>query len=99
MGEVFASAPFIVGKSEPSPTESHIPAEEALCPVMKAGRCIAVIALGPEAMRRGQDVLAGVESWIADMASAYAGQVPLVIIDVQRLGPARRRDRGCRCHR
>ncbi len=34
MGEVFASAPFIVGKSEPSPTNSHIPAEEALCPVV-----------------------------------------------------------------
>ncbi|HEV7983130.1 MAG TPA: dihydroorotate dehydrogenase electron transfer subunit [Xanthobacteraceae bacterium] len=34
MGEVFASAPFIVGKSEPSPTDSHIPAEEALCPVV-----------------------------------------------------------------
>jgi dihydroorotate dehydrogenase electron transfer subunit len=31
---VFASAPFIVGKSEPSPTDSHIPAEEALCPVV-----------------------------------------------------------------
>ena len=34
MGEVFASAPFVVGKSEPSPTDSHIPAEEALCPVL-----------------------------------------------------------------
>jgi dihydroorotate dehydrogenase electron transfer subunit len=34
MGEVFASAPFIVGKSEPSPTDSHISAEEALCPVV-----------------------------------------------------------------
>ena len=34
MGEVFASAPFIVGKSEPSPTEANIPAEEALCPVI-----------------------------------------------------------------
>jgi dihydroorotate dehydrogenase electron transfer subunit len=34
MGEVFASAPFIVGKSEPSPTEADIPAEEALCPVI-----------------------------------------------------------------
>lgn len=34
MGEVFASAPFIVGKSELSPTEAHIPAEEALCPVV-----------------------------------------------------------------
>jgi len=34
MGEVFASAPFIVGKSEPSPTDSHIPAEETLCPVV-----------------------------------------------------------------
>ncbi len=34
MGKVFASAPFIVGKSEPSPTDSHIPAEEALCPVV-----------------------------------------------------------------
>jgi dihydroorotate dehydrogenase electron transfer subunit len=34
MGEVFASAPFIVGKSEPSPIDSHIPAEEVLCPVV-----------------------------------------------------------------
>lgn len=34
MGEVFASAPFIVGKSEPSPIEADIPAEEALCPVI-----------------------------------------------------------------
>jgi dihydroorotate dehydrogenase electron transfer subunit len=34
MSEVFASAPFVVGKSEPSPTDSHIPAEEALCPVI-----------------------------------------------------------------
>src|ERR1700732_223896 len=34
MGEVFASAPFIVGKSEPSPIEVGIPAEEALCPVI-----------------------------------------------------------------
>ena len=34
MGEVFASAPLIVGKSEPSPTDSHSPAEEALCPVV-----------------------------------------------------------------
>ena len=34
MGEVFASAPFIVGKSEPSPTDILIPAEEALCPVV-----------------------------------------------------------------
>src|SRR5580704_11111303 len=34
MGEVFASAPFIVGKSEPSPTELNIPAEESLCPVV-----------------------------------------------------------------
>ena len=34
MGEVFASAPFIVGRSEPSPTDAHIPAEEALCPVV-----------------------------------------------------------------
>src|SRR5271156_108728 len=34
MGEVFASAPFVVGKSEPSPTDSHITAEEALCPVL-----------------------------------------------------------------
>src|SRR3974377_2284345 len=33
MAEVFASAPFIVGKSEPSPTDADIPAEEALCPV------------------------------------------------------------------
>jgi len=34
MGEVFASAPFIVGKSEPPPVETGIPAEEALCPVI-----------------------------------------------------------------
>ena len=34
MGEVFASAPFVVGRSEPSPIDSHIPAEEALCPVV-----------------------------------------------------------------
>ena len=34
MEEVFASAPFIVGKSEPSPAEADIPAEEALCPVI-----------------------------------------------------------------
>ncbi len=34
MGEVFASAPFIVGRSEPSPTDAHIPAEESLCPVI-----------------------------------------------------------------
>src|SRR5215472_18426041 len=34
MAEVFASAPFIVDKSEPSPTEARIPSEEALCPVI-----------------------------------------------------------------
>jgi len=34
MGEVFASAPFIVGKSEPSLIEADIPAQEALCPVI-----------------------------------------------------------------
>jgi dihydroorotate dehydrogenase electron transfer subunit len=34
MGEVFAAAPFIVGKSELSPTDTHIPAEETLCPVI-----------------------------------------------------------------
>jgi dihydroorotate dehydrogenase electron transfer subunit len=34
MGEVFASAPFIVGESEPSPTDAAIPAEEAVCPVI-----------------------------------------------------------------
>jgi dihydroorotate dehydrogenase electron transfer subunit len=34
MGEVFASAPFIVGKSELPPVEADIPAEEALCPVI-----------------------------------------------------------------
>ncbi len=33
MGEVFASAPFIVGKSEPPLVETDIPAQEALCPV------------------------------------------------------------------
>lgn len=34
MGEVFASAPFVVGKSEPLPAAAGIPAEEALCPVV-----------------------------------------------------------------
>jgi dihydroorotate dehydrogenase electron transfer subunit len=34
MGEVFASAPFIVGQSEPPPIEIDIPAEEALCPLI-----------------------------------------------------------------
>jgi dihydroorotate dehydrogenase electron transfer subunit len=34
MGDVFASAPFIVGKSEPPPGEAHIPAEESLAPVI-----------------------------------------------------------------
>lgn len=34
MGEVFASAPFIVGKSEPPPGATHIPAEESLAPVL-----------------------------------------------------------------
>ncbi|MEA2976869.1 MAG: dihydroorotate dehydrogenase electron transfer subunit [Alphaproteobacteria bacterium] len=32
--EPFTSAPFIVGKSEPSAALAHIPAEEALCPVV-----------------------------------------------------------------
>jgi hypothetical protein len=39
MGEVFASAPFVVGKSEPSPVDSHIPAEETLCPVLANDLC------------------------------------------------------------
>ncbi len=30
----FASAPFVVGGSEPVPAHPHIPAEEALCPVV-----------------------------------------------------------------
>jgi dihydroorotate dehydrogenase electron transfer subunit len=34
MGEVFASAPFIVGESEPPLIEADIPAQEALCPVI-----------------------------------------------------------------
>src|SRR5438552_15145479 len=34
MHEPFASAPFVVGKSTPTVTEAHIPAEEALCPIV-----------------------------------------------------------------
>src|SRR5882757_5081167 len=34
MQEAFASAPFVVGTSSPSLGEPHIPAEEALCPVV-----------------------------------------------------------------
>src|SRR6266436_5915088 len=30
----FASAPYVVGKSAPAPAETHIPAEESLCPVV-----------------------------------------------------------------
>ncbi len=32
--EAFTSAPFVVGKSTPAAAEAHIPAEEALCPVV-----------------------------------------------------------------
>jgi len=61
MGEVFASAPFIVGKSEPSPVEADIPAQEALCPVI-AHDCVndeykhLVVAASPKALavRPGQ---------------------------------------------
>src|SRR5258708_1888369 len=34
MSDVFASAPFVVGKNVPSAAEMQIPAEEALCPVV-----------------------------------------------------------------
>jgi dihydroorotate dehydrogenase electron transfer subunit len=34
MGEAFASAPFVVGKSDLLPATTGIPAEEALCPVV-----------------------------------------------------------------
>jgi dihydroorotate dehydrogenase electron transfer subunit len=34
MQDMFASAPFVVGKSPPAAAEPHIPAEEALCPVV-----------------------------------------------------------------
>jgi dihydroorotate dehydrogenase electron transfer subunit len=34
MQDVFASDPFVVGKSLPSAVEAHIPAEEALCPIV-----------------------------------------------------------------
>src|SRR5262245_16516320 len=34
MHEPFASDPFVVGKSVPSPATAHIPAEEALCPIV-----------------------------------------------------------------
>jgi dihydroorotate dehydrogenase electron transfer subunit len=34
MSDVFASAPFTVGKSAPSAAETHIPAEESLCPIV-----------------------------------------------------------------
>jgi dihydroorotate dehydrogenase electron transfer subunit len=30
----FASAPFVVGKSAPSPADAHIPLEETLCPIV-----------------------------------------------------------------
>jgi dihydroorotate dehydrogenase electron transfer subunit len=37
MQEPFASAPFVVGKSVPSTALAHIPAEEALCPIVSHG--------------------------------------------------------------
>ena len=32
--DAFACAPFVVGKTKPAATDGHIPAEEALCPVV-----------------------------------------------------------------
>ena len=61
MGDVFASAPFIVGKSEPPPIETDIPAEEALCPVISHDWVneeykLLVVAASPKALtvRPGQ---------------------------------------------
>jgi dihydroorotate dehydrogenase electron transfer subunit len=61
MGDVFASAPFVVGKSEPPPIETVIPAEEALCPVISHDRVNEeykhlVVAASPKALaaRPGQ---------------------------------------------
>jgi dihydroorotate dehydrogenase electron transfer subunit len=61
MGQVFASAPFIVGSSEPAPGDVDGPAEEALCPVVShewvnAAYMHLVIAAPPKAMaaRPGQ---------------------------------------------
>jgi dihydroorotate dehydrogenase electron transfer subunit len=34
MSDMFASAPFNVGKSAPTAAEAHIPAEESLCPIV-----------------------------------------------------------------
>jgi dihydroorotate dehydrogenase electron transfer subunit len=61
MGQVFASAPFIVGSSEPAPGEVGGPVEEALCPVVShewvnAAYMHLVIAAPPKALaaRPGQ---------------------------------------------
>ena len=32
--DAFACAPFVVGKTKPAATDGHIPAEEAVCPVV-----------------------------------------------------------------
>jgi dihydroorotate dehydrogenase electron transfer subunit len=55
MGQVFASAPFIVGSSEPTPGDVAGPAEEALCPVVShewvnAAYMHLVIAAPPKAL-------------------------------------------------
>jgi dihydroorotate dehydrogenase electron transfer subunit len=55
MGQVFASAPFIVGSSEPAPGDVGDPAEEALCPVVSHERVNAaykhlVVAAPPKAL-------------------------------------------------
>src|SRR5437870_2983634 len=61
MGQVFASAPFIVGSSEPAPGDVGGPAGEALCPVVSHERVNEaykhlVIAASPKALaaRPGQ---------------------------------------------
>jgi dihydroorotate dehydrogenase electron transfer subunit len=38
MSDVFASAPYTVGKSTASDAEAHIPAEESLCPILSHQR-------------------------------------------------------------
>jgi dihydroorotate dehydrogenase electron transfer subunit len=55
MGQVFASAPFIVGSSEPAPGDVAGPVEEALCPVVSHDQVNAaykhlVIAAPPKAL-------------------------------------------------
>jgi dihydroorotate dehydrogenase electron transfer subunit len=95
MGQVFASAPFIVGSSEPAPGEVDGPIDEALCPVVShewvnAAYMHLVIAAPPKALaaRPGQFFNLLCPSLDANDAGALWPRQPL---SVYRVDAARAR--------